>query len=145
MPTKRTSEKIVVLQNLISSWRQLLFVQQIFWIILLSYLVPTEGSSLKLSIGFLATPQDHLSLQSEQEIKNAFEMAVDEANALGQLPENVTLSMTFKTVQVNHSVSVALEEIMRSGAVTAFGHADICNLLTSALKSRDRIAISNAS
>ncbi|KAK4023278.1 hypothetical protein OUZ56_008696 [Daphnia magna] len=143
MPTKRTSEKIVVLQNLISSWRQLLFVQQIFWIILLSYLVPTEGSSLKLSIGFLATPQDHLSLQSEQEIKNAFEMAVDEANALGQLPENVTLSMTFKTVQVNHSVSVALEEIMRSGAVTAFGHADICNLLTSALKSRDRIAISN--
>ncbi|XP_057364549.1 receptor-type guanylate cyclase Gyc76C-like [Daphnia carinata] len=143
MRSKRTSEKIVVLRNVISSWSQLLFALQVSLIILLSYLVAADGSSLKLSIGFVSTPQDHLSLQSQQEIRNAFEMAVNEANALGHLPENVTLAMTFHTVQVNHSVSAALEEMMRSGAVTAFGHADVCNHLTSALKSRNRIAISN--
>lgn len=72
-------------------------------------------------------------------------MAVEEANSSGQLPNNVTLAMTFKKVEANQSVAMAVEEIIRSGAVTVFGHADVCDHITSALKSRNRIAISNAS
>lgn len=138
--------KRVACWNLSSAWKtsKLQLVRQVFLVAFLPCLVPVRGADLSLSIGFLSSPQDDLPLQSEQEIYNALQMAVEDLNARRQLP-NVTLAVVFKKIGVNQSITVALDEVMRSGAVTVFGHANLCSHIPSALKSRNRIAISNAS
>ena len=125
--------------------RQLRLVQQVFLIVFLPCLVPFKVFGFNLSIGFLSYPQDHLTFQTEQDIYSALEMAVNEANHNQPLSKNLKLAITFKRVEVNQSITIAVEEILQSGAVTVFGNNDICSYITSALKSRNRIAISNVS
>ena len=143
--------KSPVRRSLESAWRtkfsKFWLVRQVLLVTFLPcYLVvPARGFDLNLPIAFLSSPQDDLSLQSEQEIYNALQMAAKDLNARRQLLPNVSLAMVFKKIGVNQSITVALDEVMRSGAVTVFGHASICSYISSALKSRNRIAISNAS
>ncbi len=132
-------------RDLFSPWkaRQFLLVQQVFLIVFLSCLVPVKVSGINLPIGFLSSPQDHLAFRTEQDIYSSLQMAVNEANQ--QLSKTLKLAITFKQVEVNQSVTVALEKMLQSGAVTVFGHNDICSYITSALKLHNRIAISNVS
>lgn len=104
--------------------------------------IRSECSKVDLSIGYLSSLHDDLSLQSEQEIYNALQMAIEDRR---QIMPNFTLSIAFKKIGVDQSVPAFLEEVMRSGAVTVFGHADMCDYIPSVLKSRNRIVISNAS
>jgi len=132
-------------RDLFSPWkaRKFLFVQQVFLFVFLPCLVPVKVSGINLSIGFLSCPQDQLAFRVEQEIYSALQMAVNEANQ--QLSKTLQLTITFKQIEANQSVTFALEEILQSGAVTVFGCNDICSYITSALKSRNRLAISNVS
>lgn len=102
-------------------------------------------SAVNLSIGYVSSNPDGLALQSELEILNAFQMALDDATNLQQLQPKISLSLTYKNIKGNQSITDCLDEVIQSGAITVFGHSDICDQTASVLKSRNRIAISNVS